>query len=89
MRRYAKMVLLDVDTCAETVLILSTKIGIKIGYRYTVYFDRPVATISGQDNAVAGFVVGGELPTDGYIGFINHGIYVDNTTTNPDGGDIK
>lgn len=85
--RYKRIELVNVDTGDEVQFILPKKTVFKIGHVYTCYFDhqinnRLVSVDHSPDNSKVGYLSTElDLPTNGFLGFEDFGVYHEKPTT--------
>jgi len=81
--RYRRIELVDVDNGGSAYFILPKKVVFKIGHVYTCYFDNPINNqpmVRNSDNGSKTpkgrfFNDGLDLPTNGFLGFEDFGVY--------------
>ena len=93
MRRYMKNTLVDVQTDEEFHIILPKKTVFKVGHSYTCYFDTPInaknPTVATTPNATANaWLEDMDLPTNGFIGYEDFGIYREAPVTTSKSGEV-
>ena len=88
MGRYRQVKLVDIITGREVAFILPRKIMFKIGHHYICYFDHPLSrpngvSTSSLERAMDGgfFYVTFDLPTPGFLGFEDLGLYQEKVIT--------
>jgi len=76
-RRYRHIELVNTDTGEDVSFILPKKVVFKIGHMYTCYFDNQIGNRPlSINNPKIGFINADmNLPTNGFLGFENFGIY--------------
>jgi len=98
--RYRRIELVDTDTGDEMHFILPKKVIFKIGHVYNCYFDNEITNRSVSINSSKSgfFNADMDLPTNGFLGFEDFGVYqekpltakpVTATDENPPDGDDK
>ena len=81
--RYRRMELVDTDTGEEIHFILPKKVVFKIGHVYNCFFDNQISNRPvNVNNAKSGFFNADmDLPTNGFLGFEDFGVYQEKPTT--------
>jgi len=82
-RRYRHIELVDTITGGDVYFILPKKVVFKVGHVYTCYFDNPITNRPESADAPQGVFFNAELdlPTNGFLGFEDFGIYQEKPTT--------
>jgi len=83
--RYKRIELVDTATGNDVFFVLPKKVAFKVGHVYTCYFDnqitnRPESATTPQSGF---FNTELDLPTNGFLGFEDFGIYQERPTTTP------
>lgn len=75
--RYRRIELVDTVTGNDVHFILPQKVIFKIGHVYTSYFDNPISNRPENINNSKGslFNMDMDLPTNGFLGFEDFGVY--------------
>ena len=75
--RYRRIELVDTDTGDDVSFILPKKVVFKVGHVYTCYFDSQVGNRPLNINHPKGgfFYADMDLPTNGFLGFEDFGVY--------------
>jgi len=83
--RYRRIELMDTITGNDVFFILPKKTVFKVGHVYTCYFDTPIINHSGSITTSKGgfFSTELDLPTNGFLGFEDFGIYQEKPITAP------
>jgi len=83
--RYRRIELVDTITGSEVFFILPKKTLFKVGHVYTCYFDTPIINHSESITTSKGGFFNAELdlPTNGFLGFEDFGIYQEKPITAP------
>jgi len=88
--------LVDVQTDEEFHIILPKKTVFKVGHSYTCYFDTPInaknptvaTTPNTTTNATNAWLEDMDLPTNGFIGYEDFGIYREAPVTTSKSGEV-
>jgi len=82
-RRYRRIELVDTITGCDVHFILPKKVVFKVGHVYACYFDNPITNRPENADAPQGGFFNAEfdLPTNGFLGFEDFGIYQEKPTT--------
>jgi hypothetical protein len=82
LNRYRRIELLDTATGEEINFVLPKKIVFKIGHVYKCYLDNEIKNRPENPNTAGGFFnAETDLPTNGFLGFENFGIYQEKSAT--------
>jgi len=75
--RYSRIELLNTDTGGDINFVLPKKTVFKVGHVYTCYFDNNICNRPDDFNTSKGGFFNADmgLPTNGFLGFENFGIY--------------
>ena len=83
LNRYRRIELVNTDTGGDVQFILPKKVIFKIGHVYCCYFDHPVNNHPVSLNKAQGgfFNADMDLPTNGFLGFEDFGVYQEKPVT--------
>ncbi|MCL2189831.1 MAG: hypothetical protein FWB87_13815 [Defluviitaleaceae bacterium] len=74
--RYKRIELVDTATGDDVFFILPRKVAFKVGHVYTCYFDHPINNLISNNESIGSFNGADlDLPTNGFLGFEDFGIY--------------
>jgi len=81
--RYRRIELVDTVTGGDVHFVLPKKTVFKVGHVYTCYFDNPISNRPESISTPQGDFFNAELdlPTNGFLGFEDFGIYQEKPTT--------